>query len=49
MCNFAAQTFEYPLVDGVNTVTGLPSLAELDEQAVEAKLLFLAADVVRSV
>jgi iron(III) transport system substrate-binding protein len=35
---FAAQTFEYPLVDGVATVAGLPPLAELDEQAVDINL-----------
>jgi len=39
---FASQTFEYPLVDGVNTVGGLPPLTELDEQAVNIELSELA-------
>lgn len=39
---FAAQTFEYPLVEGVNTIAGLPPLAELDEQAVDINLSQLA-------
>jgi len=39
---FAAQTFEYPLVDGVSSITGLPSLDELDEQAVDIDLSQLA-------
>lgn len=39
---FAAQTFEYPLVEGVNTVAGLPSLAGLDSQAIDIDLSQLA-------
>jgi iron(III) transport system substrate-binding protein len=39
---FADQTFEYPLVEGVTTVAGLPRLAELDEQAVDIDLSQLA-------
>jgi iron(III) transport system substrate-binding protein len=39
---FAAQTVEYPLVDGVTTADGLPPLAELDEVAVDIDLAQLA-------
>jgi iron(III) transport system substrate-binding protein len=39
---FAAQTFEYPLVDGVATTPGLPPLAELDAQAAHLDLSQLA-------
>ena len=35
---FAAQTFEYPLIEGVNTVSLLPPLAELDAVAVDINL-----------
>lgn len=35
---FAAQTFEYPLIDGVNTVSQLPPLAELDAVALDIDL-----------
>jgi iron(III) transport system substrate-binding protein len=39
---FAAQTVEYPLVEGVTTLDGLPPLAELDELAVDVDLAQLA-------
>jgi iron(III) transport system substrate-binding protein len=39
---FAAQTVEYPLVEGVTTTNGLPPLAELDEVAVDIDLAQLA-------
>jgi iron(III) transport system substrate-binding protein len=39
---FAAQTFEYPLVEGVNTVAELPPLADLDGQAIDIDLAQLA-------
>ena len=35
---FAAQTFEYPLLDGVATSSALPSLAELDATAMNIDL-----------
>jgi iron(III) transport system substrate-binding protein len=35
---FAAQTFEYPLIEGVSTVAQLPPLAELDAVAVDIPL-----------
>ncbi len=35
---FAAQTFEYPLVEGVKTVAQLPPLEELDSLAVDIPL-----------
>lgn len=39
---FAAQTFEYPVVEGVNIVAGLPPLEALDEQAADIDLTALA-------
>ncbi|MDJ0757587.1 MAG: iron ABC transporter substrate-binding protein [Ardenticatenaceae bacterium] len=39
---FAAQTFEYPLVEGVNTVAQLPPLEELDAVAIDISLGNLA-------
>jgi iron(III) transport system substrate-binding protein len=39
---FAAQTVEYPLVEGVSTTPGLPPLAELDAVAVDIDLARLA-------
>jgi iron(III) transport system substrate-binding protein len=39
---FAAQTFEYPLIEGANTVSGLVPLAELDAQAANIDLSQLA-------
>jgi iron(III) transport system substrate-binding protein len=39
---FAAQTVEYPLVEGVSTTAGLPPLAELDAIAVDIDLAQLA-------
>jgi iron(III) transport system substrate-binding protein len=39
---FAAQTFEYPLVEGVATAPGLPPLADLDAQAADIDLSQLA-------
>jgi iron(III) transport system substrate-binding protein len=39
---FAAQTVEYPLVEGVSTIAGLPPLAELDAVAVDIDLAQLA-------
>jgi iron(III) transport system substrate-binding protein len=39
---FAAQTFEYPLVEGVATSSELPPLAELDTVAVEVDLADMA-------
>ncbi len=39
---FAAQTQEYPLVEGVRAADGLPSLAELDALAVDIDLSALA-------
>jgi iron(III) transport system substrate-binding protein len=39
---FAAQTFEYPLVEGVNIVASLPPLAELDAIAIDIDLADLA-------
>jgi iron(III) transport system substrate-binding protein len=39
---FAAQTFEYPLVEGVATASNLPPLAELDAQAADIELSQLA-------
>jgi iron(III) transport system substrate-binding protein len=39
---FAAQTVEYPLVEGVSTAAGLPPLAELDEVALDIDLAQLA-------
>jgi iron(III) transport system substrate-binding protein len=35
---FAAQTFEYPLIEGVTTTTGLPPLADLDAIAANISL-----------
>lgn len=35
---FASQTFEYPVIEGVNTVAQLPPLAELDAVALEIEL-----------
>lgn len=32
---FASQTFEYPLVDGVKTISGLPTLTELNDDALD--------------
>jgi iron(III) transport system substrate-binding protein len=39
---FASQTFEYPLIDGVATVSNLPPLAELDAVAIDIPLGDLA-------
>lgn len=39
---FASQTFEYPLIEGINTVSNLPPLAELDAVAVDIPLGDLA-------
>ncbi len=39
---FAAQTVEYPLVEGVSITAGLPPLAELDEVALDIDLADLA-------
>jgi len=39
---FAAQTVEYPLVEGVSTTAGLPPLAELDAVALDIDLAQLA-------
>ncbi len=39
---FAAQTYEYPLIEGVNTVSNLPPLAELDAVAIDMPLGDLA-------
>lgn len=39
---FAAQTFEYPVVEGVRTAAGLPPLAELEAQAADVDLSQLA-------
>ncbi|HSG18533.1 MAG TPA: iron ABC transporter substrate-binding protein [Anaerolineae bacterium] len=39
---FASQTVEYPVVEGVTTVAGLPALSELDEQAIDIDLADLA-------
>jgi iron(III) transport system substrate-binding protein len=39
---FAAQTVEYPLVEGVNTIADLPPLAELDAVALNIDLAQLA-------
>jgi iron(III) transport system substrate-binding protein len=39
---FAAQTFEYPLVEGVTTIANLPPLADLDAVAIELSLTDLA-------
>jgi iron(III) transport system substrate-binding protein len=39
---FASQTFEYPLIEGVNTVSNLPPLAELDAVAIDIPLGDLA-------
>ena len=39
---FASQTVEYPVVEGVTTVSGLPALAELDELAIDIDLAQLA-------
>ncbi|MCZ7668360.1 MAG: iron ABC transporter substrate-binding protein [Chloroflexi bacterium] len=39
---FADQTFEYPLIEGVSTVAGLPPLAELDAVAAHISLSDLA-------
>lgn len=39
---FADETFEYPLIEGVNTVENLPPLAELDEIAIDIPLGDLA-------
>ncbi len=39
---FADQTYEYPVVDGVSTVAGLPPLAELDAVAAQVDLSDLA-------
>ena len=39
---FAAQTVEYPLVEGVTTLDELPPLAELDEVAIDVDLAQLA-------
>jgi iron(III) transport system substrate-binding protein len=39
---FASQTFEYPLIDGVATVSNLPPLAELDAVAIDIQLGDLA-------
>lgn len=35
---FAAQTFEYPLVEGVQTAAQLPPLADIDAQAIDIDL-----------
>ena len=35
---FASQTFEYPVIEGVQTVTNLPSLEELDAAAIDIDL-----------
>ncbi|MBE2221905.1 MAG: iron ABC transporter substrate-binding protein, partial [Anaerolineae bacterium] len=35
---FASQTFEYPLIEGVQTVSNLPPLAELDAVAIDIPL-----------
>ena len=39
---FAAQTNEYPVIEGVTTAAGLPPLAELDAQAADIELSQLA-------
>lgn len=39
---FADQTYEYPVIEGVNTVAGLPPLAELDALAAHIDLSDLA-------
>ena len=39
---FSAQTFEYPLVEGVNTVAQLQPLSELDAVAIDIALGDLA-------
>lgn len=39
---FSAQTFEYPLVEGVTTIANLPPLADLDEVAINLPLTDLA-------
>ncbi|MBK8988963.1 MAG: iron ABC transporter substrate-binding protein [Chloroflexi bacterium] len=39
---FADQTYEYPVISGVNTVAGLPALADLDAAAVPITLTDLA-------
>ncbi|KAA3664295.1 MAG: iron ABC transporter substrate-binding protein, partial [Chloroflexi bacterium] len=39
---FAAQTFEYPLIEGVNTTIGLPPLTDLDAVAIDLSLTDLA-------
>ena len=39
---FAAQTYEYPVIEGVTTAPGLPPLAELDAQAADIELSQLA-------
>ena len=39
---FAAQTFEYPLVEGVNIIAGLPPLADLDAVAIDLSLTEMA-------
>lgn len=39
---FASQTYEYPVVEGVQTASQLPPLAELDEQAVDVDLAALS-------
>jgi iron(III) transport system substrate-binding protein len=39
---FASQTVEYPVVEGVTTVAGLPALAELAELAIDIDLAQLA-------
>jgi len=39
---FAAQTFEYPLIEGVNTVSNLPPLEELNAVAIDMPLGDLA-------
>jgi len=39
---FSAQTFEYPLVEGVTTIANLPPLADLDAVAIDLSLTDLA-------
>jgi iron(III) transport system substrate-binding protein len=39
---FASQTVEYPVVEGVTTVAGLPALDELAELAIDIDLAQLA-------
>ncbi|MCP5100623.1 MAG: iron ABC transporter substrate-binding protein [Chloroflexi bacterium] len=39
---FAAQTFEYPLIEGVNLIANLPPLADLDAVAIDMSLTDMA-------